>query len=72
VIPDKPIPLESCEIHVIRFVRSDLKFNIFGLSFPMPERAKYEYILGVIIVEQQRIVLYKDREYLIDFPFILL
>jgi len=72
VISDKPIPLESDEIHVIRFVRSDLKFNIFGLSFPMPERAKYEYILGVIIVEQQRIVLYKDREYLIDFPFILL
>jgi hypothetical protein len=61
--------LESGEIHVIRFVRSDLKFNIFGLSFPMPEKAKYEYILGIIIVEQQRLVCYKDHEYITEFPF---
>jgi hypothetical protein len=41
------------------------------LSFPMPEKAKYEYIIGIIIVEEQRIVLYKDQEYLLEFPFAL-
>jgi hypothetical protein len=71
VMPDKPIHLQRGEIHMIRFVRSDLKFNVFGLSFPMPEKAKYEYIIGIIIVEEQRIVLYKDQEYLLEFPFAL-
>jgi hypothetical protein len=37
----------------------------------MPEKAKYEYIIGIIIVEEQRLVLYKDQEYLIEFPFAL-
>jgi transposase InsO family protein len=40
-LPNKPLPLESGEIHLIRFVRSDRKFTVFGLSFPLPEKAQY-------------------------------
>lgn len=70
-MPEDKIPLESGEIHFIRFVRTNLKFNIFGLSFPMPEKAKYEYILGVALIEEHRLIIYKDREYLTEFPFSL-
>jgi len=71
-MPSNRLPLESGEIHVIRFVRSDLKFNIFGLSFPIPENAKYEYVKGVILVEEDRLLLFKDRELLTEFPFRLM
>lgn len=71
-MPDEKIPLENGEIHFIRFVRSNLKFNIFGLSFPMPEKAKYEYIKGVVLVEERRLIIYKDIEYLTEFPFSLM
>jgi len=71
-MPKDKIPLESGEIHFIRFIRSNLKFNIFGLSYPMPEKAKYEYILGIALVEEHRLIIYKDREYLTEFPFSLI
>jgi len=70
-MPKDIIPLESGEIHFIRFIRSNLKFNIFGLSYPMPEKAKYEYIQGIALVEEHRLMIYKDTEYLTDFPFSL-
>jgi len=71
-MPDEKIPLENGKIHFIRFVRSNLKFNVFGLSFPMPEKAKYEYIKGVVLVEEHRLLIYKDKEYLREFPFPLM
>jgi len=70
-IPKDKIPLESGEIHFIRFIRNNRKFNIFGLSYPMPEKAKYEYIQGIALVEEHRLIIYKDREYLTEFPFSL-
>ena len=71
-LPNEPLPLESGEIHLIRFIRSNLKFNVFGLSFSLPEKAQYEYIKGVIIVEEKRLMLYKDIEYLTEYPFPLM
>ncbi|MCD4820314.1 MAG: hypothetical protein K8S23_16675 [Candidatus Cloacimonetes bacterium] len=35
------------EVHIIRFIKSDLKFNFQGKSFKLPESAKYEYVLGI-------------------------
>jgi len=68
-MPATKIPLERGEIHVIRFIRSDLKFKIFGLSFSLPEKAKYEYIKGVILVEEHRLLIYKEHELLAEFFF---
>jgi transposase len=70
-LPQKSLPLKEGEIHVIRFIRSDLKFNIFGLSFLLPEETKYEYIKGVIIVDKHRLLIFKDQEYITDFNFTL-
>ena len=63
--------LESGEIHVIRFIRSDLKFNIFGLSYFLPKKVMYEYIKGIILTEEHRLVIFKEQEYITDFKFIL-
>lgn len=70
-MPTNKLPLDKGEIHIVRLVRSGLQFNVFGLKFPMPEKAKYEYILGVILIEENRIVIYKDQEFLTAFPFLL-
>lgn len=59
------------EIHIIRFIRSDLKFNFLGKSFKLPERAKYEYVLGILITHQHRLLIFKDKEYLTEFQFIV-
>ena len=59
------------EIHIIRFIRSDLKFNFLGKSFKLPERAKYEYVLGILITHQHRLLIFKDQEYLTEFQFIV-
>ena len=71
VFPQKQIPLESGEIFVIRFIRSDLKFNIFGLSYTLPEETKYEYIKGTIITDEHRLIIFKDQKYITEFEFIL-
>jgi len=59
-MPKGKLPLSSGEIHIIRFIRSDLKFRIFGLSFDLPEDMIYQYIKGVILTEEHMLKLYSD------------
>lgn len=71
LLPLGKLPLEEGEIHIIRFIRSDLKFNLFGLSFPVPAKVKYEYVLGVIITHEHRLIIFKEQEYITEFEFLL-
>jgi hypothetical protein len=68
-IPNKSLPLEQGEIHIIRFVRSDLKFNIFNLSFLLPEETQYEYVKGVIIIQEHKLKIFKEQEFITEFQF---
>jgi putative transposase len=70
-IDKRSLPIENGEIYVIRFIRSDLKFHLFGLSFLLPEEAQYEYIKGVIITQEHRIIFFKDQKYITEYKFIL-
>lgn len=65
------LPLHEGEIHVIRFIRSDLRFNIFGLSFILPQEAQYEYILGIIITGKHTLKIYKEQKPIAEYKFIL-
>lgn len=65
------IPLPEGEIHIIRFIRSDLKFNLFGLTFQLPETTKYEYVIGVIITQEHKLKIFKEQEPVAEFRFIL-
>jgi transposase-like protein len=69
--PKTQIPLEPGEIHVIRFIRSNLKFNLFGLSYTLPQETIYEYVKGIIITDEHRLIIFKDQKYITEFKFIL-
>lgn len=71
ILPDEHLPLCEGEIHIIRFIRSDLKFNIFGLSFILPKETQYEYVLGVIITHEHTLKIYKEQKFITQFRFIL-
>jgi hypothetical protein len=70
-MPKNKIPLEDGEIHVIRFIWSDLIFNIFGLKYKVPKKAIYEYVKGIILTRENCLLIYKDCEYITQFPFTL-
>lgn len=67
--PTEKLELEDGEIHIIRFIRSDLKFNMFGLSFTLPEETIYEYAKGVLITNEHRLKIYIDNDFVTDFNF---
>ncbi len=71
ILPGKHLPLCAVEIHVIRFIRSNLKFNIFGLTFNIPEEAQYEYIKGVIKTDEHKLKIFKEQKQNTEFKFIL-
>jgi len=70
--PKLPLPKpETGYYHVVRFIRSDALFNLFGETFPMPPEVIYEYVWATVDVARQRLSLYLDgavfdeREYLL-------
>lgn len=44
------IPLQKGRIHCVRFVRSDLRVNLFGEVFSVPQSYCYEYVVATIDV----------------------
>ena len=65
------LPLMPGKIYIIRFIRSDLKFTIFGLTYMLPEKTMYEYVNGTIITDEQRLIIFKGQEYITEFEFVL-
>lgn len=61
-------PLKG-KYHVIRFIRSDLRLNIFGEKFSMPAELKYEYIKATIDVKTETLNLYRDDIKVADLPY---
>lgn len=54
--PRHPLPKpERGRYHLIRFVRSDRRLNVFGEMFTAPSEAIYEYVKLTIDVERQRL-----------------
>ncbi len=52
-------PEEGC-YHLVRFIRSDCRLNIFGEIFPAPPETQYEYVVATIDVKEQRLKLFLD------------
>jgi transposase InsO family protein len=53
-------PEEGC-YHLVRFIRSDCRLNIFGETFSAPPETQYEYVVAMIDVKEQRLKLFLDR-----------
>ncbi len=52
-------PKEGC-YHLVRFIRSDCRLNIFGEIFSAPPHTQYEYVVATIDVKEQKLKLYLD------------
>lgn len=54
--PQEPLPKpKKGKYHVIRFIRSDRKYDLFGEIFRVPSQAIYEYVWGTIDVRHQKL-----------------
>lgn len=60
-VPKHPLdkPEEGC-YHLVRFIRSDCRLNIFGEIFSAPPQTQYEYVVATIDVKEQKLKLYLD------------
>jgi putative transposase len=54
---DKP---EEGLYHLVRFIRSDCRLNIFGEVFSSPPETQYEYVVAIIDVKEQKLKLFLD------------
>jgi putative transposase len=67
-----PLPApESGRYHLVRFVRSEGKLNIFGELFPAPPEAIYEYVQLTIDVERQRLSVFLDGNQIDEHQYLL-
>lgn len=62
MIPQKPIPLKSGRIILVRFIRSNLILDVFSEKFLMPKHLEYSYVTAVIDVESQLLVVLRDNQ----------
>jgi len=65
------IPLESGDIIVIRFIRSDRKLNIFGETFMLNPDLIYNYVEAFISIEFQALKIYSDNKLIQEFPYVV-
>ena len=69
VDPKKNQKPSSGEIHIIRFIRTDLNFYIFGINYKLPTEADHEYILGKIDVNKNLLKIYNGQKMIAEYEF---
>jgi putative transposase len=60
---------ESGRYHLVRFIRSNLKLNIFGEIFRVPPELEYEYVVATIDVKEQKLKLYLEKSQVEEFNY---
>ncbi len=69
-VPTHPLKKpEEGRYHFVRFIRSDLKLNIFGEVFTVPPQAQYEYVVATIDVKEQKLKLLLGKTQLEEFNY---
>jgi transposase InsO family protein len=57
--------------HVVRFIRSDRRLNVFGETFRLPLELQYEYVVATIDVKEQKLKLYLGQNQVEQFDYVL-
>lgn len=60
---------ENGQYHLVRFIRSNRKLDIFGELFPVPVELQYEYVVATIDVKEQKLSLYLDKTKVDEFNY---
>ena len=72
---DKPAPRtplnkpESGRIHLILFIRSNRKLDVFGELFSLAPEFQYEYVVATIDVKEQRLKIFHDEAQVNEFEY---
>jgi transposase InsO family protein len=61
-------PEEGC-YHLVRFIRSDCRLNIFGEMFSAPPETQYEYVVAIIDVKEQKLKLFLDMIQVAEYEY---
>jgi len=60
--PQIPLPKpETGKYHIVRFIRSNCKLNIFSELFQVPPELMYEYVVATIDVKEQKLKLFLEK-----------
>ena len=60
---------EGGRYHLIRFIRSDLRLNIFGEIFPVSPDLEYEYVVATVDVKEQRLKIFLNNMQVDDYHY---
>jgi len=60
---------EEDRYHVVRFIQSDCRLNIFGEMFMAPPQTQYEYVVATVDVKEQKPRLYLDSIQVEDYRY---
>ena len=60
---------ENGRYHIVRFIRGDMKLNIFGELFQVSPDLQYEYVVATIDVKEQKMKLYLDNIQVDEFAY---
>ncbi|MFH1005931.1 MAG: integrase core domain-containing protein, partial [Candidatus Latescibacterota bacterium] len=53
---------ESGRYHIVRYIRSALRLNIFGEVFAVPPEMQYEYVVATVDVKEQKLKVFLDHK----------
>lgn len=68
--PMHPLPKpETGRYHLVRFIRSDLKLNIFGETFPVAPELQYEYLVATVDVKEQKLKIFLGHSQVDEFEY---
>ena len=60
---------ETRRYHLVRFIRSDRRLDVFGEQFLLPPEAQYAYVVATVEVARQRLSVTPDGEVITDLPY---
>ena len=70
VAPRVPLPKPEWGCyHLVRFIRSDRRLDIFGERFLLPPEAEYAYVVATVDVAQQRLRVMLGADLVTELPY---
>jgi putative transposase len=63
-----PKPETGCS-HLVRFIRSDCRLDVFGERFRLPPEAEYAYVVATVNVAQQRLRVMLGADLITELPY---
>ncbi len=68
--PRIPLPKpEAGRYHVVRFIRSDPRLDVFDERFTLPPEVEYEYVIATVDVERQCLRVGLGSDVVAEFPY---